>query len=96
MIRRLRLLVTPDRQADRVVPPSEYVASLRVGSLDGFFGGEPGGQRAVYEGVVRHRRHAPRAHAFIRHGSAPKIHARDYRRPARHFRLHMRRCGGGR
>lgn len=35
----------------RVVPPTEYVASLRVGSIDGFFGGEPGGQRAVYEGA---------------------------------------------
>lgn len=35
----------------RVVPPPEYVANLRVGSIDGFFGGEPGGQRAVVEGV---------------------------------------------
>jgi len=35
----------------RVVPPTEYVSSLRVGSIDGFFGGEPGGQRAVYEGA---------------------------------------------
>ena len=35
----------------RVVPPSEYVANLRVGSIDGFFGGEPGGQRAVAEGA---------------------------------------------
>lgn len=35
----------------RVVPPSEYVSSLRVGSIDGFFGGEPGGQRAVFEGA---------------------------------------------
>jgi nitrate/nitrite transport system substrate-binding protein len=35
----------------RVVPPSEYVANLRVGSIDGFFGGEPGGQRAVVEGA---------------------------------------------
>jgi nitrate/nitrite transport system substrate-binding protein len=35
----------------RVVPPSEYVSNLRVGNIDGFFGGEPGGQRAVYEGV---------------------------------------------
>ena len=35
----------------RVVPPSEYVSNLRVGSIDGFFGGEPGGQRAVYEGA---------------------------------------------
>jgi nitrate/nitrite transport system substrate-binding protein len=34
-----------------IVPPTEYVASLRVGSIDGFFGGEPGGQRAVYEGA---------------------------------------------
>jgi nitrate/nitrite transport system substrate-binding protein len=35
----------------RVVPPTEYVSNLRVGSIDGFFGGEPGGQRAVYEGA---------------------------------------------
>jgi nitrate/nitrite transport system substrate-binding protein len=35
----------------RIVPPTEYVASLRVGGIDGFFGGEPGGQRAVYEGA---------------------------------------------
>lgn len=35
----------------RVVPPSEYVSNLRVDNIDGFFGGEPGGQRAVYEGV---------------------------------------------
>ncbi|WP_244548593.1 CmpA/NrtA family ABC transporter substrate-binding protein [Bosea vaviloviae] len=35
----------------RVVPPSEYVSNLRVGNIDGFFGGEPGGQRAVVEGV---------------------------------------------
>ena len=27
------------------------MSSLRVGSIDGFFGGEPGGQRAVYEGA---------------------------------------------
>ncbi|MCW8087404.1 CmpA/NrtA family ABC transporter substrate-binding protein [Sabulicella glaciei] len=42
----------PDRDiAIRVTPPSEYVSQLRVGSVDGFFGGEPGPQRAVYEGV---------------------------------------------
>lgn len=42
----------PDRDVVyRVVPPSEYVANLRVGSIDGFFGGEPGGQRAVVEGA---------------------------------------------
>lgn len=35
----------------RIVPPTEYVSSLRVGSIDGFFGGEPGGQRAVFEGA---------------------------------------------
>jgi nitrate/nitrite transport system substrate-binding protein len=35
----------------RILPPTEYVANLRVGSIDGFFGGEPGGQRAVYEGA---------------------------------------------
>ena len=35
----------------RIIPPTEYVSSLRVGSIDGFFGGEPGGQRAVYEGA---------------------------------------------
>lgn len=37
--------------AFRVIPPTEYFTSLRTGSIDGFFGGEPGGQRAVYEGV---------------------------------------------
>ncbi len=42
----------PDKDVTyRVVPPTEYVSSLRVGSIDGFFGGEPGGQRAVYEGA---------------------------------------------
>ncbi len=42
----------PDQDVQyRIVPPTEYVASLRVGSIDGFFGGEPGGQRAVYEGA---------------------------------------------
>jgi nitrate/nitrite transport system substrate-binding protein len=42
----------PDKDvAYRVVPPTEYVSNLRVGSIDGFFGGEPGGQRAVYEGA---------------------------------------------
>lgn len=42
----------PDQDVKyRVVPPTEYVSSLRVGSIDGFFGGEPGGQRAVYEGA---------------------------------------------
>ena len=35
----------------RIVPPSEYVSNLRVGSVDGFLGGEPGGQRAVFEGA---------------------------------------------
>jgi nitrate/nitrite transport system substrate-binding protein len=35
----------------RIIPPSEYVSNLRVGSIDGFFGGEPGGQRAVHEEV---------------------------------------------
>ena len=35
----------------RVIPPTEYASNLRVGSIDGFFGGEPGGQRAVYEGA---------------------------------------------
>lgn len=44
--------VDPDRDvAFRVTPPSEYVSQLRVGSIDGFFGGEPGGQRAVFEGA---------------------------------------------
>ena len=37
--------------AVRVTPPSEYVSQVRVGSVDGFFGGEPGPQRAVFEGV---------------------------------------------
>jgi nitrate/nitrite transport system substrate-binding protein len=42
----------PDKDvAYRVLPPTEYVSNLRVGSIDGFFGGEPGGQRAVYEGA---------------------------------------------
>jgi nitrate/nitrite transport system substrate-binding protein len=42
----------PDQDVSyRVVPPSEYVSNLRTGSVDGFFGGEPGGQRAVYEGA---------------------------------------------
>ena len=42
----------PDRDIQfRVVPPSEYVSNLRTGNVDGFFGGEPGGQRAVYEGA---------------------------------------------
>ncbi len=35
----------------RVVPPSKYVSNLRTGNIDGFFGGEPGGQRAVFEGA---------------------------------------------
>jgi nitrate/nitrite transport system substrate-binding protein len=35
----------------RIIPPTEYVSALRVGGIDGFFGGEPGGQRAVYEGA---------------------------------------------
>ncbi|MGP0091834.1 MAG: CmpA/NrtA family ABC transporter substrate-binding protein [Xanthobacteraceae bacterium] len=40
----------PDKDVTyRVIPPTEYVSSLRVGGIDGFFGGEPGGQRAVYE-----------------------------------------------
>jgi nitrate/nitrite transport system substrate-binding protein len=40
----------PDRDVSyRVVPPSEYVSNLRTDNIDGFFGGEPGGQRAVYE-----------------------------------------------
>ncbi|HRF08542.1 MAG TPA: CmpA/NrtA family ABC transporter substrate-binding protein [Xanthobacteraceae bacterium] len=42
----------PDKDIQyRVVPPSEYVSNLRVGNIDGFFGGEPGGQRAVFEGA---------------------------------------------
>lgn len=42
----------PDKDVSfRTVPPPEYVSNLRVGSIDGFFGGEPGGQRAVYEGA---------------------------------------------
>jgi nitrate/nitrite transport system substrate-binding protein len=42
----------PDQDiAYRVIPPTDYVSNLRVGSIDGFFGGEPGGQRAVYEGA---------------------------------------------
>jgi len=42
----------PERDVSyRVVAPSEYVSNLRVGNIDGFFGGEPGGQRAVFEGA---------------------------------------------
>jgi nitrate/nitrite transport system substrate-binding protein len=42
----------PDKDATyRIIPPTEYVSNLRVGGIDGFFGGEPGGQRAVYEGA---------------------------------------------
>jgi nitrate/nitrite transport system substrate-binding protein len=42
----------PDKDVSfRVVPPSEYVSNLRIGAIDGFLGGEPGGQRAVYEGA---------------------------------------------
>jgi nitrate/nitrite transport system substrate-binding protein len=42
----------PEKDATyRIIPPTEYVSSLRVGSIDGFFGGEPGGQRAVFEGA---------------------------------------------
>lgn len=42
----------PDKDVSyRVMPPSEYVSNLRVGNIDGFFGGEPGGQRAVFEEV---------------------------------------------
>jgi nitrate/nitrite transport system substrate-binding protein len=40
----------PDKDVTyRIIPPTEYVSALRVGGIDGFFGGEPGGQRAVYE-----------------------------------------------
>jgi nitrate/nitrite transport system substrate-binding protein len=42
----------PDRDVSvRVTPPTEYVSQLRIGAVDGFFGGEPGPQRAVFEGV---------------------------------------------
>ncbi len=42
----------PDQDVKyRVLPPTEYVSNLRVGNIDGFFGGEPGGQRAVFEGA---------------------------------------------
>jgi nitrate/nitrite transport system substrate-binding protein len=35
----------PDQDVSfRVVPPSEYFSNLRTGNIDGFFGGEPGGQ----------------------------------------------------
>lgn len=44
--------LNPDKDVSfRIVPPSEYVANLRTGNVDGFFGGEPGGQRAVFEGA---------------------------------------------
>ena len=44
--------LNPDKDVSfRVVPPSEYVSNLRTGNVDGFFGGEPGGQRAVFEGA---------------------------------------------
>ena len=40
----------PDKDVSyRVMPPTDYVSNLRSGNIDGFFGGEPGGQRAVYE-----------------------------------------------
>ena len=35
----------------RVIPSSEYASQLRAGNVDGFLGGEPGGQRIVYEGA---------------------------------------------
>jgi nitrate/nitrite transport system substrate-binding protein len=42
----------PDQDVSfRVVPATEYVSNLRTGNIDGFYGGEPGGQRAVYEGA---------------------------------------------
>jgi NMT1-like family len=42
--------LNPDKDVSfRVVPPSEYVSNLRTGNVDGFLGGEPGGQRAVYD-----------------------------------------------
>lgn len=44
--------LNPDKDVSfRIVPPSEYVSNLRTGNVDGFFGGEPGGQRAVFEGA---------------------------------------------
>ena len=42
----------PDNDVSfRIVPPVEYASNLRAGNIDGFLGGEPGGQRAVYEGA---------------------------------------------
>ena len=42
----------PDQDVSfRIVPATEYVSNLRTGNIDGFYGGEPGGQRAVYEGA---------------------------------------------
>lgn len=42
----------PDNDVSfRIVPATEYVSNLRTGNIDGFYGGEPGGQRAVYEGA---------------------------------------------
>ena len=42
----------PDNDVSfRVVPATEYVSNLRTGNIDGFYGGEPGGQRAVFEGA---------------------------------------------
>src|SRR5471032_2655629 len=44
--------IDPDQDIKyRVLPPTEYVSNLRTGNIDGFFGGEPGGQRAVFEGA---------------------------------------------
>ncbi len=44
--------IDPDNDVSfRVVPATEYVSNLRTGNIDGFYGGEPGGQRAVYEGA---------------------------------------------
>lgn len=42
----------PDKDVQlRVIPSSEYASQLRAGNVDGFLGGEPGGQRIVYEGA---------------------------------------------
>ena len=42
----------PDRDvAIHVVPPSEMVAHLRAGGIDGYLGPEPFNQRAVHDGV---------------------------------------------
>ncbi len=42
----------PDKDIEiRVTPPSDMVANLRAGNIDGFLGPDPFNQRAVYDEV---------------------------------------------